>query len=128
MARTGRAAAKPIIFSRAIAGLRLACCRAGHFGPTPLALPILRAVEGEAKAAPSRREQPGQRYIETSGEQGARRIAQSHHRIRRRRPREILELATGPVNWGLVGKAAPQSINERILVGDATVAFLHDFK
>lgn len=32
------------------------------------------------------------------------------------------------MDWGLVGKAAPQAINERILVGDATVAFLHDFK
>ena len=28
----------------------------------------------------------------------------------------------------MAGKAAPQTINERILVGDAAVAFLHDFE
>ena len=32
------------------------------------------------------------------------------------------------MDWGLVGKAAPQAINERILVGDATVASLQDFE
>ena len=55
-------------------------------------------------------------------------LAQPRHRIRRRWPREFLQFAYWLWDWGLVGKAASQAISKRIVVGDATVAFLHDFK
>ena len=67
---------------------------------------------GEAKASPSRRQQFGQHLVEALAEQGARRIAQARHRIRRRRPGEILKLATWPVYRRRLHKAVQHTIAE----------------